>query len=136
MTTKAPTPRTTRPRVEPTPTEGILQITTSAPAPAADDRKPLFSVDGEDFTVPKKIDERLTFLAMNKIRTDGAVMGSMYLIELLLGKEQYGRLIDLYEQERIKPPEFDQVTALVSDLFFAHFADDEPDKAGKASGAS
>ncbi|MET9517414.1 hypothetical protein [Streptomyces sp. NPDC002994] len=134
MTTKTPA-RPARPAVKAEADE-IFQITTSAPAPAEDDRKPLFSVDGENFTVPKKIDERLTFLAMNKIRTDGAVMGSMYLIELLLGKEQYGQLIALYEQERIKPPEFDQVTGMVSDLFFAHFKDDEPDKAGKASDAS
>lgn len=132
MTTRAPKTRTA-----PVPAEGdgILALTTSDSPPPDEVREPLFSVDGEEFTVPKVIDERLTFLAMNKLRTDGVIFGAMYLQELVLGDVQFARLIELYEQRKLTPEQFDQVGGLINNLFFKQTKDD-PSTAGKASADS
>lgn len=132
MTTRAPKTRTA-----PVPAEddGILALTTSDSPPPEEVREPLFSVDGEEFTVPKVIDERLTFLAMNKLRTEGLVFGAMYLQELVLGGVQYARLIELYEQRKLTYEQFEQVGGLINGLFFKKVQDDAG-AAGKASDGS
>lgn len=137
--TKAPT--TTRPTSRPalpTPAEEepLLEITTSQEEPVEEERRPLFVIDGEVFTVPKVIDERLTFLAMNYMRTEGSTFGAMYLTELILGKPQYTRLISLYEDQKVKQPEFDQIVGLVTGLFFKKINGEDADTGGKASAAS
>jgi hypothetical protein len=132
VTTRAPKTRTA-----PVPAEddGILALTTSDSPPPEEIREPLFSVDGEEFTVPKIIDERLTFLAMNKLRTEGLVFGAMYLQELVLGGVQYARLIELYEQKKLTPEQFEQAGSLINGLFFKKVKDDAG-AAGKASDGS
>lgn len=133
MATRAPRTRTAPVAEEHS--NGILEITTSKEKPVEEAREPLFIIDGEIFTVPKVIDERLVFLAMNSIRQEGAVFAAMRLMELLLGKPQYTRLLELYEQQAITQEQFDQVVKLTNGLFFKHMdGDDEP--AGKASPSS
>lgn len=134
MTTRAPKTRTA-PVPTPAEDDGILALTTSDSPPPEEIREPLFSVDGEEFTVPKVIDERLTFLAMNKLRTEGLIFGAMYLQELVLGGVQYARLIELYEQKKLTPEQFDQAAGLINNLFFKQVKDD-PSTAGKASDGS
>ncbi|MGW1949042.1 hypothetical protein ACWCRC_32560 [Streptomyces sp. NPDC001940] len=128
MTTRAPKTRTA-----PVPAEegGILALTTAEQSPMEEPREALFSVDGEEFTVPKVIDERLAYLAMNKMRTEGAIFGGMYLQELILGEAQFARLIELYEQRKITQEQFDQVGSLINNLLFER-AKDDTDTAGKA----
>ena len=138
MATKAPTTRrTTRNTVAvPGPDEGVLAITTSEPKPDEEERRTLFTIDGEEFTVPKVIDERLTFLAMNYMRTEGALFTAMYLTELLLGKAQNTQLVRLYEQHRITKEQFEQVSGLINDLFLNRMKGDDTEAAGKDSDAS
>lgn len=131
MATRAPRTRTAPVAEEPT---GILEITTSKAPPIEEAREPLFVIDGEEFTVPKVIPPRLVYLAMNSMREEGAVMSSMRLLELLLGKPQYVRLLELYEHQAITQDNFDQVTTLVTQRFFNHI--NEPDSVGKDSPAS
>jgi hypothetical protein len=132
MTTRAPKTRTA-PADD---TEvGILALSTNNTAPVEEVREPLFSVDGQEFTVPKVISQRTVYLAMNSIRKEGPVFAAMYLMELLLGTSQYTQLLDLYEKERITQAQFDQVSGLVNDIFFAHF-NETPDAAGKDSATS
>lgn len=141
MATKAPTAARTparRPAKPTEPEEQILEFTTADPEPDAEERKTLFKIDGEEFSVPKVIDERLTFLAMNRIRSEGTVFASMYVVELLLGAPQYARLIDLYEQRRLTPEQFDQATGLIVKTLYDRIgkSDKDPEKAGKASATS
>lgn len=132
MTTRAPKTRTA-PADD---TEGgILALSTTEAQPAEEVREPLFSVDGQEFTVPKAVSERVVFLALNSIRKEGPVFSAMYLMELLLGSTQYTQLLDLYERERITQEQFDQVSGLVNNIFFKHF-NDAPETAGKGSATS
>ncbi|MFB6776489.1 hypothetical protein ACFCX0_03450 [Streptomyces sp. NPDC056352] len=112
--------------------DGILALSTTETQPVEEVREPLFSVDGQEFTVPKVISQRVVFLGLNAVRKEGPVFGAMYLMELLLGTAQYTQLLDLYERERITQEQFDQVSGLVNNIFFAHF-NDSPDAAGKDS---
>jgi hypothetical protein len=132
MATRAPRTRTAPVADEPT---GILEITTATAPPVEEAREPLFSIDGEEFTVPKVIDERLTFLAMDSIREDGPLFAGMRMMELLLGKAQYVRVKELYERQRLTQENFDQIVKLVNGLFFKHMNGDE-ESVGKASPAS
>jgi hypothetical protein len=133
VTTRAPKTRTA-----PVPAEddGVLRITTSTNKPVEEARRTLFVIDDEEFTVPKVIDERLVYLAMNSVRTEGAVFGAMYLTELLLGEGQYKQLNKLYEQRAITQEQFDDITKRVNDLFFNHVNPGSEDEEGKASPAS
>lgn len=132
MTTRAPKTRTA-PADD---TElGLLALSTTDTAPVEEVREPLFSVDGQEFTVPKVISQRAVYLAMNSIRKEGPVFAAMYLMELLLGTSQYTQLLDLYEKERISQEQFDQVSGLVNNIFFAHF-NETPETAGKGSATS
>lgn len=133
MATRAPRTRTAPVAEEPQ--TGILEITTTREKPVDEAREPLFIIDGEEFTVPKVIDERMVFLAMNSFRQDGAVFAAMRLTELILGKPQYTRLLELYEKEALTQENFDQVVKLVNGIFFKH-VDGEEESVGKASPAS
>jgi hypothetical protein len=133
MATRAPRTRTAP--VAEDANNGILEISTSKAPPVEEAREPLFSIDGEEFTVPKVISERLVFLAVDSIRQDGPVFAGMRMLELLLGKPQYVRLKELYEAQRITQENFDQVVKLVNGLFFKHMNGDE-ESVGKASPAS
>lgn len=136
MTARAPKTRTA-----PVPAEedgGVLRISTGSNPPVEEAREPVFWIDDEEFTVPKLISPRIVFLGTNKIRTEGAVFASMYIVELILGADQYQRLLEHYEAETITQDQFDQAIKAVSDLFFdmTKRAGSQPEEAGKASDAS
>lgn len=134
MTARAPKTRTAQ-----VPEPVVLEITTAAPDPQAEEteeRRTLFKIDGEEYTVPKVIDERLVFLAMNYMRTEGAWFGAMYLTELLLGDTQYKRLVRLLERRLITQKQFDELSGLVNDLFFNRDQQTADGEEGKASPAS
>jgi hypothetical protein len=115
----------------------IFEITTAEPAEEAEDRRTLFTIDGEKITVPKVVDERIVFLAMNYMRTEGALFGTMYLTELLLGTPQFRKIVALLEQRRISQAQFDKISARVNDLFFQRTRGEAgEDEQGKASPAS
>lgn len=132
MTTRAPKTRTA-----PVPTEddGVLRISTSTEAPVEEARRTLFVIDEEEFTVPKVIDERLVYLALESMRDEGPLFSAQRLVELLLGRPQYKRLLGHYERKAITQENFDAVVKLVSKLFFDHMNRDD-EAAGKASPAS
>lgn len=135
MTTRAPKTRTA-----PVPAEddGILRITTT-PAPPVKEieeaRRVLFVIDDDEFTVPKVIDERLVYLALESMRNDGALFSGQRLVELLLGKHRYRKLLEYYEDQTISQENFDAIVTTVSKLFFDHMNTDDA-AAGKASSAS
>lgn len=135
MTTRAPKTRTA-----PVPAEddGILRINTT-PAPPVKEieeaRRVLFVIDDEEFTVPKVIDERIVYLALESMRNDGPLFSGQRLVELLLGKPQYTAMLGYYERQRITQENFDAIVKTVSNLFFDHMNGDE-EAAGKASPAS
>ena len=117
MTARAPKTRTAP--VPATPEDdGVLRLSTASTPAVEEAREPLFYIDDEPFTVPKLISPRIVYLGIAKIRTDGPVFGSMYVTELILGEEQYGRLLEHYEAENISQEQFDQVGKLINDLFF------------------
>jgi hypothetical protein len=131
VTTRAPKTRTA-----PVPADdGILRLTTSSSTPVDEAREPLFYIDGEEFTVPKLISPRIVYLGIDKMRREGPLFGSMYIAELVLGKDQYRRLLEHYEAEAITQEQFDQVVKLVGNLFFDmdRRAGGSVDGGGKAS---
>lgn len=134
MTTRAPKTRTAP--VPATPEDdGVLRISTSSNPPVEEARVTLFVIDEEEFTVPKVISERLVFLALNSMRDDGPLFSAQRLVELLLGRPQYNRLLAHYERQAITQENFDAIVKTVSALFFDHMNRDD-DAAGKASPAS
>ena len=135
MTTRAPKTRTA-----PVPAEddGILRITTTPAPPTAEieeARRVLFVIDDDEFTVPKVIDERLVYLALESMRNDGPLFGSQRMVELLLGKTRYRKLLEYYEAQTISQENFDAIVSTVSKLFFDHMNNDDS-AAGKAQSAS
>lgn len=137
MTTRAPKTRTA-----PVPAEeddgGVLRISTASNPRVEEAREPIFYIDGEEFTVPKLISPRIVFLGMNKMRTDGVVFASMYITELILGPDQFRRLLTHYEAETINQEQFDQAVRLVNNLLFDENrrAGAGAEEAGKASADS
>ena len=135
MTTRAPKTRTA-----PVPAEdgGVLRISTDSNPPVEEARVPLCYIDDDEFTVPKLISPRIVYLGIDRMRRDGPLFGSMYLTELVLGPEQYRKLLAHYEAERITQEQFDQVITTVSDLFFDQTkrAGRGEEETGKASDAS
>jgi hypothetical protein len=137
VTTRAPKTRTA-----PVPAtvegDGVLRLSTGDNPPVEEAREPLFYIDGEEFTVPKLISPRIVYLGIDTMRRDGPLFGSMYVAELVLGKEQYARLLEHYEAENITQDQFDQAIKAVSNLFFDQDrrAGRDEEEAGKASAAS
>lgn len=140
MTTRAPKTRTA-----PVPAEddaadgGVLRLTTSSAPPVEEAREPIFYINDEEFTVPKLISQRIVYLGIDKMRREGALFGSMYIAELVLGKAQYTRLLEHYEEETISQDQFDQAIKTISNLFFdqdRRAANQPEEEAGKASDAS
>lgn len=133
------TARASKTRTAPVPTpdeSGPLEFTSDAEV-EEEVRETLFSLDGETFTIPKVIDQRITYLGLDKIRTDGAMFAAMYLVELLLGEQQYRRVLDLYEHKKLTQDQFDQVTGAISSRFFDHInTSTDSTAAGKASDTS
>ena len=135
MTTRAPKTRTA-----PVPAEddGVLRISTSSNPPVEEAREPLVYINDEPLTVPKLISPRIVYLGIDKMRREGPLFGSMYIAQLVLGDDQYQRLLAHYEAEDITQDQFDQVIKLISSLFFdqERRAGRDEEQAGKASDAS
>ncbi|MCX4704361.1 hypothetical protein [Streptomyces sp. NBC_01373] len=138
MTARAPKTRTAQVPA-PAADDGVLRLSTAS-APAVEEaREPLFYIDDQPFTVPKLISPRIVYLGIDKMRRDGPLFGSMYVAELVLGQEQYQRLLKHYEDEDIDQDQFDQAIRAVSSLFFdqeKRAASQAEEEAGKASDAS
>lgn len=139
------TTRATKTRTAPVPTEddaedgGVLRLTTSSAPPVEEAREPIFYINDEEFTVPKLISPRIVYLSIDKMRREGALFGSMYVAELVLGKAQYVRLLEHYEEENITQEQFDQAIKTINALFFdqERRASNQPEEdAGKASDGS
>ncbi|MFE9391710.1 hypothetical protein [Streptomyces sp. NPDC006784] len=114
------TPRTKKPADETGTTTEVPAVpdfaTTSEPP--EEKRRPLFSIDGEQFTVPEEIGPRIVYLGLDRVRSEGAVLATMYLNELVLGRDQYSRLMGHVEARRLTDAQFDQIGDMISDLFF------------------
>ncbi|MEV0220897.1 hypothetical protein [Streptomyces sp. NPDC050704] len=134
MPARAPKTRTA-PVPAPVEDDGVLRISTTSAPSVEEVRVPLCYIDDEEFTVPKVIDERIVFLALNSMRDDGPLFSSQRVVELVLGKPQYNRLLALYERKKIEQKDFDTIVKTVSALFFDHMNSDD-DAAGKGSPAS
>lgn len=140
MTTRAPKTRTAPvPAKDDAADGGVLRLTTSSAPPVEEAREPIFYINDEEFTVPKLISQRIVYLGIDKMRREGALFGSMYIAELVLGKAQYTRLLEHYEEETISQDQFDQAIKTISNLFFdqdRRAANQPEEEAGKASDAS
>jgi hypothetical protein len=114
------TARAPKTRTAPVPTEddGVLRLSTASNLAVEEARDPLFYIDDQPFTVPKLISPRIVYLGIDKMRRDGPLFGSMYIAELVLGTDQYQRLLAHYEAEDITQDQFDQAIKLISNLFF------------------
>lgn len=134
MTTRAPKTRTA-PVPTPAEADGVLRISTSSNPPVEEAREVLFVIDDEEFTVPKVIDQRIVYLGVDAIRESGPIFSGQRIVELLLGKPQYNRLLEHYERQAITQDNFDAIVTIVSKLFFDHMNRDD-DAAGKATPAS
>lgn len=139
MTARAPKTRTAPVPATPK-SDGVLRLSTSSTPAVEEAREPLFYIDDEAFTVPKLIPPKIVFLGVDKMRREGLLFGSMYITELVLGKDQYASLLKHYEDDDISQEQFDQVVRLIRDMFFdeERRAANQPEEgaAGKASDGS
>jgi hypothetical protein len=137
VTARAPKTRTA-PVPAPAEDDGVLRLSTASTPVVDEAREPLFYIDDEPFTVPKLISPRIVYLGIDKMRRDGPLFGSMYVAELVLGTDQYQRLLAHYEAEDITQDQFDQAVKAITNLFFDQDkrASRGEDGAGKASDAS
>lgn len=114
--TAKPADETGAPPVE---APAVPDFTTSKPP--TEERRELFRIDGEPFTVPKVIDQRYVYLAANLVRNAGGLIAAISLVELLLGAEQFARLNELYESRRLTDDQLKQINDMVSEPLFARF---------------
>jgi hypothetical protein len=137
VTARAPKTRTA-PVPAPAEDDGVLRLSTTSSPPVEEAREPLFYIDDQPFTVPKLISPRIVYLGIDKMRRDGPLFGSMYVAEMVLGADQYQRLLAHYEAEDITQDQFDQAVKAITNLFFDQDrrASRGEDGAGKASDAS
>jgi hypothetical protein len=136
--TRTRKPATSKPVAAVTdPAPAVPNFTTSK-ATKPEKRKELFRFNDEPFTVPETIGPRIVYLGMDKVRSEGSSFAVMYLVELLLGADQYAKLLAHYERHELSEPDFDKMIGLVSDLFFTRVntAPNEEAAEGKDDSAS
>lgn len=93
-----------------------------------EERVPFFTIDGEQFTRPKEIGQGLFYLGLDRLRDEGAHLASIYINRLILGAEDHDRLRELVEERKLTDDQFDQITGMISDLFFNKQKDDTEGK--------
>lgn len=60
----------------------------------SNDREPLFSIDGREYTIPKEVPGNLALQAIERMRVEHELAVVAWIMEQLLGKEGYRALLD------------------------------------------
>lgn len=68
----------------------VIEIRTD-PA-AADEREPLFTLDGVEYTIPKLVGGELSLEALQRLRTDHELSVTAWMMETVLGKDAWKAL--------------------------------------------
>lgn len=69
----------------------MLELTTQT-EPAAEERIPLFSIDGKEYTIPKVVDAAFALRAMRTVRDKGELFAAAEIFEQVVGTEAYDAL--------------------------------------------
>lgn len=69
----------------------------------------LFTLDGEKYFIPRRVQFNVTLRAMEMFRTQGEVAAGAYILEALLGEDGYQALINYDELER---DQFERITEI------------------------
>ena len=72
----------------------MIEITTTAQDPDAwkQDREPLFSIDGQAYTIPRNVPTRVGLKALRETAQLGEVAASYHVMVLMLGQDGYNAL--------------------------------------------
>lgn len=69
----------------------------------------LFTLDGVQYFIPRRVQFNVTLRAMEMFRTQGEVAAGAYILEALLGEDGYQALINYDELER---DQFERITEI------------------------
>jgi hypothetical protein len=92
-------------------TPNVVRLSTSA-APAPVEKVPLFSIDDDEYGMPKKIRPNVSLKYLRMIREQGSDVAGAWLLEEVIGTEAYEALMnyDALEDEHLN-----RVMAIVQD---------------------
>lgn len=94
------------------PSVKAVKLTTSkAPAKQVE----LFELDGKSYTIPDKPRVNLGLKVMRKIAQEGESIGNAYMLEELLGVENYEALLDF---DDLTTEDFTTIVGLASEIVF------------------
>jgi hypothetical protein len=117
--------RATDPPGEDEPT--ILRIKSSG-SDAEQQRKPLFYIDDDEYTVPVRVGPNVGLKYLRILRTRGEEVGAAFMLETLLGTEGYEALMEYDELTD------DQLTQIIEDASKIMMAAVETPKGSSRSG--
>jgi hypothetical protein len=85
-----------------------LRLSSTKPADF-DEREPLFFIDDQEYTIPKRPRANLSLQFLEQVKTQGTDIAAAWLMEEMLGTEPYEALMDL---DTLEPEQLTQITEL------------------------
>lgn len=72
----------------------MINITTTGTDPDAwkGNREPIFTIDGQEYTIPVEIPARISLMATRRLAELGEVAGGVWLMTFLLGQDGWDAL--------------------------------------------
>jgi hypothetical protein len=75
----------------------------------SEEREPLFSIDGREYTIPKEVPGNLSLQAIERMRTESEYAVIAWIMETMLGKAGYRALLDC---KAVKPSQLRAITEI------------------------
>lgn len=95
----------------------MITITTKTERPDwKADREPIFSIDGVEYTIPKKVPTNVGLEAMEKVSELGGAAGTRWLMVLMLGQKGWDALRTC---EDLEPADLQAVQEVIRTRVFA-----------------
>lgn len=83
----------------------MLELTTTT-EPVDEERIPLFSIDGREYTIPKSVDAAFALRAIKTVREKGELFAAAQIFEEVIGTEAYDALCNF---KGLKGPQLKQL---------------------------
>lgn len=93
----------------------MLELHTTTEAVEDEERVPVFSIDGHEYTMPAVIKPHLALKYLWLLKQDGAEQASAWLMEKVLGADGFKALS---EYEPLTMEQFEQIQVIIRDHTF------------------
>lgn len=103
-----------------------IRLSSTKPADF-DEREPLFYIDEQEYTIPKRPRANLSLQFLDKVKSEGTDYASAWLMEEMLGADAYEALMKL---DTLEPEQLDQITTLCQKKVLGKL---EPNRAARRS---